>query len=158
MSFCMLRLNFLTWPPSTPQQSKAFHPKQQEKNKTKQFLIYYQTCSKFAFIVAGELSSPALTEVNPNPLCIICASNQILQEDEPLRDGWTERGDVVGCGRRLLYRSRVYEMCSCACLAVRKVTASRGPASLSEFKHWCVCGRAFHSHRQHCARIWLLRR
>lgn len=36
------------------------------------------------------------------------------------------RGDVAGCGRRLLYRSRVYEMCSCACLAVRKVTESRG--------------------------------
>lgn len=29
-------------------------------------------------------------------------------------------------------------MCSCACLAARKVTESRGPASLSEFKHWCV--------------------
>lgn len=26
-------LNFLTWPPSSPQQSKAFHPKQQEKKK-----------------------------------------------------------------------------------------------------------------------------
>lgn len=149
-------LNFLTWPPSSPQQSKAFHPKQQGKKIN--FWFITKLAANLLLLWWESWDLRLLCEVNPNPFCIICASNQILQEDEPSRDGWTERGNVAGCGRRLLYRSRVYEMCSCACLAVCKVTASQGPASLSEFKHWCVCGRAFRSHRQHCACIWLLRR
>lgn len=47
-------LNILTWPPSSPQQSKAFHPKQQEKKQSKTISDLLPNLQQICFYCGGR--------------------------------------------------------------------------------------------------------